>query len=73
MKEFKVLNNSTGKWFAVDEEWIDGVDNVNEIDTLVFSQLPTTEELEVTYKSGNRVYYQNVYGTWGQPYTIKRR
>lgn len=71
MKEFEVLNNSTGKWFTVDEEWIDGVDNVNEIDTLVFSQLPTTEELEVTYKSGNRVYYQNVYGTWGQPYTIK--
>lgn len=71
MKEFEVLNNSTGKWFTVDEEWIDGVDSVNEIDTLVFSQLPTTEELEVTYKSGNRVYYQNVYGTWGQPYTIK--
>lgn len=71
MKEFEVLNNSTGKWFTVDEEWIDGVDNVNEIDTLVFSQLPTTEELEVTYKSGNRVYYQNVYGTWGQPYIIK--
>lgn len=73
MKEFEVLNKSTCKWFSVDEEWLDGVDDIEAIDELAFSITPTTEELEVTYKSGNRVYYQNVYGTWGQPYTVKRR
>jgi hypothetical protein len=71
MKEFEVLNSGNGKWFSVDEDWLEGVENIDSIDELVFSKLPTTEELEVTYKSGNRVYYQNVYGTWGQPYTIK--
>lgn len=71
MKEFDVLNKSACRWFTVDEEWLDGVQNIEDIDELAFFITPTTEELEVKYKSGNTLCYQNVYGTWGDPYTIK--
>lgn len=53
----------------VDEEWLDGVNDLEHIDTLELDTIPN-EQLLVGYSYGKNVLYENIHGTWGNPITL---
>jgi len=46
-----------------------GVADIENI--LETKELNKGKTLEVEYKNGNIIYYDNVFGTWGQPTKVK--
>lgn len=62
--KYKVWNSSKDIEFIVDDEWLDSIprEGINKLVMFNFG-----EKLEVTYKSGKIIYYQNCHGTWGFP------
>lgn len=69
MKEYEVVDNM-GNWMTVDEEWLEGVERLDEAVWMQFNRLPH-EELEVRYKNGETVYYvPNSSGEWYVAYNF---
>ena len=64
MKMYKVWNEKKCEWMYVDDEWMEGVNTKN---VKEFNFFGVIERLEVIYKDGHTVYYENVHGTWGFP------
>lgn len=56
------------KWNEVNEEWVNGIKNIDKIDEIFTAG---NEKIEVVYKTGERIFYQNIHGTWGNPTIIK--
>lgn len=65
---YKVWNENNYEWMEVNEKWMEGV---NTKDAKEYNYSSTTDKLEVVYKNGESVYYQNVHGTWGFPVIVK--
>ena len=59
-----VFNGS--EWIERDSEMYNGVDNIENIESIY----GVGEEIRVEYKSGIRVVYKNVFGTYVAQYQI---
>ena len=78
----KLYDYFDGEWEEVDEEWLAGVEleGLEEVRFCLYPQieLEGLEEvrfagigkIECIYENGDRVYYQNIFGTWGFPTVI---
>ncbi len=62
-KEFDLIGMDC-KTYKVDEDYLRGIDNIDNIKEL---REHTNDMLEVIYKDGDIVYYKNIFGTWGFP------
>lgn len=63
-KVYRVFNESTCEYFGVSEKWFDGI-NLDNLESLKYSSL--CGKLEVSYKNGDVLIYNNIHGTWGFP------
>lgn len=62
----KLYDYFDGEWEEVDEEWLAGV----ELEGLEEVRFAGIGKIECIYENGDRVYYQNIFGTWGFPTVI---
>lgn len=60
-KEYDFFDGS--EWGKINEEYLEGV-NLNGL-TDVFAIYG--DSIKCVYENGKEVYYQNIYGTWGNP------
>ena len=65
---YKVWNKQKCEWMEVSDEWMEGV---NTKDAEEFNYCNSSIGLEVVYKDGHIVYYENVHGSWGFPVEFK--
>lgn len=66
-KKWEVINMSKAIVFEVEDSYLDDIPREGIVE-LALTQGP--EELMVTYSTGIRVMWHNVYGTWGNPQTL---
>lgn len=66
MKKWDVLNQWTDEIMTVDDDWLDYIPRKG-ICELVFFKTCVKNCLEVTYKNGKSLIYEDVFGTWGFP------
>lgn len=55
----------------VNQEWLEGVSNIKNIDSVEVLNFYGNQKLAVMYKNNDVIYYDNVHGTWGSPCKIK--
>lgn len=66
MKKWDVFNQCTCEYMTKDDDWLDYIPRKGIIE-LTFFKTCTKNCLEVNYKSGKSLIYEDVFGTWGFP------
>lgn len=67
---YNVYDFTQDKWVEVNENNLNNVNLKNAVE-LEYHYGSSNKELKVVYKDELEVWYQNIHGSWGMPYTIK--
>lgn len=68
MEKFNVCDEKRNEYFEVNVDYLDNIPTKNIEKLRLFDG---AERLEVQYTNGKLVWYKNIFGSWGEPTTIK--